>query len=1127
MCSMRRFRSISLILACLAANAASHADTALLAAPHAAQWAPAADALARAAAEAGYTVERVDFDALCNRTQLDPARAPLLILPDASTLPAESLDYLLAYLRGGGDLLAGNTPLGRTLLLRDRDGWVTREEYAQAHAAVLLEHTLFDFSGEAPLEGWRRTSNDMDIATTHEIVPGPPGAGSRALHVRVPKLTSWDTFVTENLDQPFPEGHTLTVLYAKGGPDTTELLVEWNEKDGSRWMATVPLTTEWRQYVLQPPDFHFWESVPARAGTAFDPANAAGFSVGLAHSHTALRGERHEYWLGATGTARRTPGHEKLITSYHVSPLDTLAPAYKFYPAADVRRAFAREGHAFLGAGEVPLPASFQCVHPRPGAAGFGKGRDWRWLPLLETEGADKDWRGAFATLFVNNGGRFAGSVWASFAVDDPAWYTQAPVLGVLRQTLARLRGGLFLIDGGADHFTYFEDQPLQLGATVVNCSGEAREAGISLVLERGDGTAVMENTVIEVGPGETARVTAERPARAAGEGGSASVSLMDGGTVIDRAEHAVHTWRPRRNPRYMTVENGDFMLNGARWRPHGVNYMPSSGIGTEDQNYFEHWIGARAYDPEIIERDLRRVKAMGMNAVSVFIYHESMEAQNLLDLLRLCEELDLHVNLSLRPGTPLEFEWDKMRELITYYRLAERDIVFALDLAWEPMFGDHDERKRWDAAWNEWVVERYGSVEAAEADWDFAAPHDAGAVTNPLGHMTTTDGPWRRYVAAYRRFLDTLLYEYYRRAYDLVRGLDPHHLISFRMTEAGNPTFNWDKRIPYDFPCLAAAVDILEPEAYGRIGDWEKVKPGWFGFEYARWAAPQLPYMWAEAGVHVWAQSAMTQSADLLDFQAEYYGHLYRMFIESAADGIFFWWYPGGYRVNERSDYGIINPDGTDRPVTHVIREHADALIHGPDAREITHWLEIDRDKHPAGVNGIYEEHKEAFWALIEAGHGPGLRTEATGTDSTNCPLTAVGNVPFNGNNPPKYLDGFFDRVEVRTADGEWTTVPRGGTARVTSGQPAEARVTIVNLAEAAWKGGAQREGRVCVRAVAGEAVVDTPLPRDLARHERLHDFTVSLPQADDAPLNVIITFNAEGRATFGPKFPLRLIPR
>ena len=85
----------------------------------------------------------------------------------------------------------------------------------------------------------------------------------------------------------------------------------------------------------------------------------------------------------------------------------------------------------------------------------------------------------------------------------------------------------------------------------------------------------------------------------------------------------------------------------------------------------------------------------MNLNAVSVFIPHESLRAQHLLDFLRRCEALGLRVNQSLRPGTPMDFRWQEMKELIEYYRLAQNDAVFAYDLAWEPSHGDHDQQER------------------------------------------------------------------------------------------------------------------------------------------------------------------------------------------------------------------------------------------------------------------------------------------------------------------------------------------------------------------------------------------------------------------------------------------------
>ena len=98
--------------------------------------------------------------------------------------------------------------------------------------------------------------------------------------------------------------------------------------------------------------------------------------------------------------------------------------------------------------------------------------------------------------------------------------------------------------------------------------------------------------------------------------------------------------WEPKAKPEFIEARDGGFWLRGKPWKAHGVNYMPSSGIGLANGHYFEAWLGRGAYDPEVIERDLRRVKAMNLNAVSVFVDHESLQAQHLLDFLRRCEAL-------------------------------------------------------------------------------------------------------------------------------------------------------------------------------------------------------------------------------------------------------------------------------------------------------------------------------------------------------------------------------------------------------------------------------------------------------------------------------------------------------
>ncbi|MCP4644013.1 MAG: hypothetical protein GY851_26460 [bacterium] len=261
------------------------------------------------------------------------------------------------------------------------------------------------------------------------------------------------------------------------------------------------------------------------------------------------------------------------------------------------------------------------------------------------------------------------------------------------------------------------------------------------------------------------------------------------------------------------------------------------------------------------------------------------------------------------------------------------------------------------------------------------------------------------------------------------------------------------------------------------------------------------------------------------LDYQAEYYTHLYRMFTGSCIDGIFFWWYPGGYRVNEHSDYGIVNADGSDRPVSKVIRDNADALLNGPGLKPVDTWLEFDRDTHCIGLTGVYDELEDEFWAAIEAGRTPGLRTEATGSDSANCPALAVGNMPWTGTNPPKYLDGFFDKVEVLNAKGEWQTVASGGSVSVKPG-PVQARIAVTNLAEAAWlaPGANGDTGSIYLEARAGETTA-TPLPKDVARHASIvmEDVSLGVHTAGKTG-EVALTFHAKDRTHFGPKFRLNL---
>ena len=1077
---------------------------------------------------AGYEVLDVDTDGLCDPAALTPGNYDLLVLCDAAFLPEDSIPSIGGYLQRGGDIIAFDAPLWQEGLINVRGAWVTRAAHERETAAFLPQHMLFGFRDDGDIAEWRRSHHPFGIPAIYGIADEGPTAGWRSLHVKLKDLKNWDNFGPEEIEDPFPEGHTLTVFAARGGPDTTSLAVEWQEKDGSRWIGVVPLSAQWRRYVLAPEDFKFWESVPERRDGTFNPANAVRMCVGLAFSHTGTTPGSKEYWVSAFGTAEPSPEYAWARRAPSIPPMDALCPAYKFYETDEVTAFRARQDQAIVTPAELPLPGIIRSPQPRPGGGGFSKGRAWRWIPLLEARDAMGDWCGTSAALIAHCGGPFKGAQWACFGVADSEWYQNAEAIAVVGGVAQAMWRGVYIIDGGADSYTYFEDQPIAFGVRAANVGRHPRaNMTAQVIVVDGDTGAevVKEEWPLELGPGEEKTVGGTwKPERWPKAGFQVTARLLEDGGVFDKVVHEAHVWRPKEEKSFITVEDGEFVLDGERWRAHGVNYMPSSGIGTEDRGYFEQWMGTRAYHPEIIQRDLEHVKSLGMNSVSVFIYHESIGARNLLDFLRRCDRLRLKVNLSIRPGTPMDFRWDEMREIIEHVRLWEHDTVFALDLAWEPMWLKHKDRARWDKEWEAWILERYGSLENAERDWSFEVPRDDdGNVTNPSDDQVRANGAWRRMVAAYRRCLDTLLYKYYSRARTLVKSVDPNHLVSFRMTEAGNPTMDWGGVVPYDFPYLAAAVDILEPEGYGRIGDWDKVKPGWFEFEYARWAAPGLPVMWAEAGVSAWDRGADMSTDDRLEFQGQYLRDFYRMLIASCADGIYWWWYPGGFRVCENSDYGIINPGGSDRPATVAIRDNAWKFTEGPSAGPVDYWIEIDRDEHANGVAGIYSAVKDEFWQAIEDGHVPGLKTSGTGTDSAGCPLLAVGNTPCDGSNPPKYLDGFFDRVEVRGRGGDWVDVCEGGCVEAAAEGPIAARVTITNLGEAAWLH--EGDGAVCIVA-AGATEARTPLPARVPHLGAVTVENVTLAESGIAEsTKITLSLLAVGRTPFGDKYGLTLV--
>ena len=477
--------------------------------------------------------------------------------------------------------------------------------------------------------------------------------------------------------------------------------------------------------------------------------------------------------------------------------------------------------------------------------------------------------------------------------------------------------------------------------------------------------------------------------------------------------------------------------------------------------------------------------------------------------------------------------------------------------------------------AWNEWIAERDGSLADAERDWGYKLPRIAAAAKSggpsqtsevsktsevsrigpkaqaetvglPNPEWCSKHGPWDRATAAFRRFFSDHVGQAYGQIIRQLRCYDPKHLVTFRFGACGIPNQCWFAHS--HSAGVAKHVDFLCPEGYNlQTGGWGKPTPpdelrkGGLVTLYYRFLSREKPVVWMEFGYTVngihtqWkTEKVRIDPAQLAIQRAEFEG-FYRMFIESGARGAAPWWLPGGFRLDERSDFGILEPDGSERPACRVVTwrlpefaEVGDASCVAPgeagqrDGRPV---ITLDLDAHYADA---WEFYAPQYLRSVKSRRLPYLRTRGTGTTSADCPLLAVGNTPLNGRNPPQFLNAEFNRIEWKEDEGgPWREVS-GRSATRKRGSTLRCRTSVGNTAEAAWlarpgdAGGTN--GTVFLRCIVQPSgkMIDVPIP---ARTPYLADVEIgpfAVPLAEEGEQTVTLVMATVRQTQSGGKMPI-----
>ncbi|MCL2775510.1 MAG: beta-galactosidase [Oscillospiraceae bacterium] len=1063
----------------------------------------------------------------------------VVILPNADVIPFGSAPAVDRYLKNGGKLLTLGGPPLSTTLYPSGDNWLTRENLILQNPDRQI---LFDFGNGIGSKGWSRSTDTPKNGQSVETGDFDSPDGSDSLHVVLANVAGWDVISRHVI---IPQGCNTIGLYAKGGPNTTFLSVELDEKDKSRWYAVFPVTDKWQYIVLTADDFKYWSDNTSVGrggdGDKVSIGNVNNFVVGIAFS--GIKPGANEYWIDSVCAVKTDNLAEQSLI------IDGLSPDWKFYPITNGDKAVAFENQIFVSSRNYILPQSLFSPSPRPQGTGYKRGREARFVPLIEVYDSKNLRSGFLAWMFVNSNasgtGAYNSSIIAGFGTSDPAFYNNDGIAAVLDVVRTMLNDTMF-IEAGATEYLYVdsETKSVPLGAYIRGKNADGLTMDIDLY-KNGDQIKHDEYDLSQATwkiskNGEKLYNQGENYDLSSGKPDSITVTLKKDGQNIDRISHEIVFWspKPESERKYITVSNNEFMRDGKPLRLYGVNFMPSSGIGVNAENgeYFEYYVSSESYDPDVFYKDLLRVKEIGFNAVSLFVYYDTaMQTKNMLHLIDMCDRLGLVVDLSLRPHSdPFNFDEQEVIDTIKSLHISELDNVSAYDIAWERTFGSYEPsysnsvgRKAYDSLWERWVVDNYGSINDAEKTWGCSIPRNGSIITSPSDDMLRTDGDYSKMVAAYRRFVNDLISEKHNDVCDAIKAYDPNHLISSRVGSSGLPLLDPGSDMGYDYQALATAFDFMSPEGYLINGDFNTAEQGIFTNAYARYCKPDSPVVWKEFGYSIWTGSNFNGSEQIQEVQADYYKKIYDMAITGHTGGMFCWWFPGGYRTNENSDFGVINPDGSDRLVTGVIRAERDVFLNQPLLGEPDIFFEIDPEMSVTGIKAVYENIKDDFLSAVKSGKIVAFKDISDGTDTSTVPDTAVGGGTAGAENPSEYVNGDFREVYVKLSDGSWKRVNFGDTVSLPAG-PIEIKAIMGNTLRAEWLSeSTSKAAYVSLVSTAKSGITfDMPLAENV---KYLGILTQEFKLCDSFENKTVIAFrfSIKNRFPFGTPFEFTVTPK
>ena len=997
----------------------------------------------------------------------DIGKAGIVLVTGANKMRNTTIPAIQKYLNAGGRIVMLGGPAFETTLY-DVDGeWITYNECLLRATSSDKKALVLDTSTKDTEAKLSRMTNNNAAGYRWSIGDYGLEDSEGQLFHEVDNLSGWDTF---RLNLSYPKGdYSNVTLYAKPGDDhTTGFYIELHEKGGVRWTAGVKFTSDdWEYYILTPQDFKWFSGGAATDKKVPDLNNIEMLQVGFAGQAAVQTEGHHSYYIA--DVAFCTPAFE--MPRVDTLTLDGISPLYEQYPITNAANIETYDNQVFVKERDYTLPDGLISCLPGRQGLGYDNGRTSRFVPLLRVTDEKGLHSGYAAWMHIyssttDKNGNMEGAIVAYFSATTEDFYDENGIAAI-RDVVEVMTRNVFLVEGGTDEFIYVAEDTAEISAGIsyVTLNGADTTNLIANVTLYNGSKVIKDFSSASIPPHSLKNnimAVSGKYDLSAGQPDRAVATLTLNGEIIDRVEHEVDFWvaKPENERSFVYIEDGMYKKDGKPITFFGVNYMPSSGASEADGTLFEHYVSAAAYDPDVYANDLAHIKDIGMNAISIFIHSASLDSNNVLHLVNMAEEMGLYVDLAIRGyAYPLKnYNAEKVKQFIHQYHFEENDNIIAYDIAWEERLGTYEGhydtnydryvgRDIWDADFTEWVKLQYGSMANAQKAWGTTLPLNSNGTYRVDDSVLIGDNPkYTKAIAAYYRFLDDQVAAKMNDAILEMKGMAPHQSFSFRLSWAGSPWSNDPTEGLFDYQSLAPVLDFMSPEGYALGGSDERGLQVTFANAYARYVQPDSPVVWKEFGKSCWSGSDdgnFNPSSSALKASADYYRYTLKYCLSSYTSGMYAWYYAGGFRIGENSDYGILNPDGSDREITVLLREYAPKFI-GQGARpEADVLLTVERDDHIKTIYGMYRAIQEKMRAAVEAGQFVEIvhKEQAEFADfpyADEVYSESVGNTEKAGTYPLRYVNGMVQSFKTYTEGGE-----------------TYAKVVVCNTKQSVWRAG------------------------------------------------------------------------